>query len=203
VRREPSWRSLGPGIIYAVLAVGFGFAALVVGVVTYQLNVHGVETSATVVETGVGMKHHGVTVEFRTGDGVSVRARVLRYEVAGPDVGDTVRIRYSAGDPSLITGAGRFALVMNILMTLGFGYAAIALAVRAYRRTRHRPPPRPAPQAPRIGQDADPTPAQDPESTRGPVPEAASRRSGKALAALAVAGVALVTYRGLSRRRPR
>jgi hypothetical protein len=176
-----------------VAAAIFGFAAAAMGITSFSVYVDGVETSATVINAGGARQ--GAIVEFRTRDGHLVRTDVPGSEVGR--TGDTSRIRYAAGDPTNVVGAGKFTLVMHMASTIVFAYVAFRAAVFAYGRIRHQPRAEPTPPERRIAPESgDPAPAR--ESTTAPAGTAKRRR--KAFVALSVAGAALITYRRISRR---
>lgn len=124
-----------------VFGVGFGLFGIVIGVIECLLIADGVKTSATVVRTDVGLKHDNVIVVFHTRDGQEIRAQASDYEVGAPDVGDTVRIRYEADDPTFITGTGWFAIVINTAIAVCLLYAGFSGGRTGLRRIRRRAGP--------------------------------------------------------------
>ncbi|MFC9971936.1 hypothetical protein ACFVH6_13690 [Spirillospora sp. NPDC127200] len=179
-----------------MLALAFAITALSVGFFTYSISAEGTTTSATIVDTG-GLVADSVTVEFRTSEGRSLRAKVPKSEVSGSRIGDVVHIRYQGED---VMGSGPLAMVMNTIMTIIFAFGAVNLTWLAYRHRRPRPSPEPTPPDREIDAEiVDPAPSHD----EHPVRARTTRRPGKALAALSVAGAALIAYRRLSKRRPK
>ncbi|MEV0401220.1 DUF3592 domain-containing protein [Actinoallomurus sp. NPDC050550] len=132
-------RSRASGLVSIALGVGFAVFGIFIGVVECLLITRGVTTSATVVQTGLGLKNRDVAVEFRTRDGQTITAQVYALEVGlSPDVGDTVHIRYETDDPTFISGSGWSATTVNILCTICFTWGGFSLCRKELRRMRRR-----------------------------------------------------------------
>jgi hypothetical protein len=104
------------------------FLVLMVGYLeeANDLRHRGLETTARVV--GIDQDTSDVTVEFTTARGDSVTAETDHRFEPRPNVGDTVRIRYVAHDPTVVAGTGPPDYFMVWLMGSGallFGVVAL------------------------------------------------------------------------------